>query len=326
VEPGVRFPAQYFNFKEFRKQLKAKRENLGRAEVVAVRREFAKPAPRIMVEYKDPKTGQIRQKEQWMNVYWFCKKMRLSSADHVAARMQNFFPGEEGWKDFVSLDKKELCRLHWLCKVHKRRLLHYLNLFNHGLWPEPEEETYRKTFAGRPYSNAGTPWTPTDDEHLTRACEHWGVYFGDPWLYISADLDRPMQECRYRWLEISVKPKQKEDVCEFALTKCTRPLLMNRQFRMLPPACYIIPSEKNFPLAKMPEDSASFSIPAGFAEYRDKENWMRGGVRRGVGGRGEGATSATLTEEDRGVAERASFGTGEAEPRAHAQVESQVAR
>ena len=144
----------------------------------------------------------------------------------------------------------------------------------HGIWTPPP------WISGHHPSNppSSQPWTALDDENLKKAAAYWGVDFGDPWMYISADLDRPADECRNRWIEIYTQPKQKSDSCELVLSKCMRPLLMNRQFRMLPPTCYIVPTEANFPLVK-----TNFKVPDGFAGYRDKENFMRGGVRRGRG-------------------------------------------
>ena len=158
----MRFPAQYFNFAEFKKNLRWKKENLSRAEVQLVRREFAKEPPTISfarrVKMKNDageETTELKRVKARMTVYHFCKAMKLSPAGHIHRRVANYFKGPEGWKDFVALDKNELKRLLFLGRQQRRRLLYYITLFNHGLWPEREERDYRTVFAGRPYLEEG---------------------------------------------------------------------------------------------------------------------------------------------------------------------------
>jgi hypothetical protein len=133
----------------------------------------------------------------------------------------------------------------------------------------------------------GKAWTATDDQALLELCDYYDVNFGDPWMYISHALERNSEECRLRWLNIYQKPKQRELTCEIALTKSTRPLLMNRQFRMLPPQMYVIPSEKNFPLHPLPEGATGANRKFGdfgkySCEHRKPEEFPKFPIGRGL--------------------------------------------
>lgn len=98
--------------------------------------------------------------------------------------------------------------------------------------------------------------------------------FADPWLYISWEMQRSSEEVQWRYLQLVEVPKvssttrQVEPVkrvlilcisviklcffqnkirrCEFALTRCTRPLFFTRYFKLLPSFLFIVPSRKNF--------------------------------------------------------------------------------
>ncbi|CAK0897807.1 unnamed protein product, partial [Prorocentrum cordatum] len=75
---------------------------------------------------------------------------------------------------------------------------------------------------------------------------------GDPWIYISWELQRREQDVRERYVELVVKPRERASQSELAITKSSRPLHMNRKFRMIPADLYIVPSAENFPLAPPP--------------------------------------------------------------------------
>merc|ERR1712194_60693 len=148
-------------------------------------------------------------------------------------------------------------------------------LYNMGLWPEPEKRVYYEKFQGISYENDGRPWSVDEDERLVELGKHWGVGFGDAWLYMSHDLDRPPAEVRDRWVEVVLKPQQRQGKCELVLSKCTQPLLMNRHFRILPPTVFVVPSEDNYPTKKV-----DFRVPPGLTMYRDPTNFATANTDR----------------------------------------------
>merc|ERR1712039_90389 len=105
-------------------------------------------------------------------------------------------------------------------------------------------------FAGKPLEREGQPWTPEEDARLKSLAVEYDVNFGDPWIYLSWELQRREDDVRDRYVELVVKPRERATRHELAITKASRPLHMHRKFRMIPPDLYIIPSEENFPLAR----------------------------------------------------------------------------
>lgn len=234
-----RYPHKYFDFKAFRQALKEKKQNLTEAEMREIRREYARPPP----------TG-------W-TVLSFLEKMEFGDGAEDVADLY------ERWEDFVSQDPKDLLRIPDISREQRRRLSHFLVQFNHGLWPEVSPEEFQDRFKGKPLAREALPWTEEDDKALLELAEAYDVNFGDPWLYISWDMQRREVQVKERYLELVVKPRERATLCEFAITKASRPLLMNRKFRMMPPDLYIVPSAENFRLKE-----TKFAVPAAFKKYR----------------------------------------------------------
>ena len=62
------------------------------------------------------------------------------------------------------MDQKEILRVSGLSATQRRRLIHFLHLFNHGLWPREEGgQSHRELFPGIPYENQGREWTAEAD-------------------------------------------------------------------------------------------------------------------------------------------------------------------
>lgn len=247
VDPRVRYPKMYFDFKAWRHRFRKNKQQSYKWEQRAIRHLFHKPAP----EGWDPKT--------------FLMKMQISPDEKF---IDDFAAQFKSWGHFAGMSSTKIRDMKTLYPIQKRRLIHYLELFNHGLWPEPEKSEYYSAFQGKPYAFEGKEWTNEEDKKLVTSAEHWGVGFGDVWLYVSHDMQRPFEEVRKRYYEIVVKPKQRSSSCELVLSKCMQPLLMNRQFRMLPSTVYLIPSEKYYPVAV-----TNFKVPKNLLEYRDPDNF-----------------------------------------------------
>jgi len=239
----ARYPPRFFDFKAFREALKETKESVSEAELREIRREYAQPPP-----------------EGW-TVLTFLERMNFGdNAEDIA----NLF---ERWEDFISMSAKDITRITDITLRQRRQLNRYITLFNHGLWPKAvAEDNFAHNFAGEKLENEGKPWSKQDDEDLLELAKVYDVNFGDPWIYLSWELQRRETEVRDRYIEIKVKPRELSTVHEFAITKSSRPLHMHRKFRMLPPDLYVVPSEANFPLAPK-----KFNVPAAFEKYRQAD-------------------------------------------------------
>merc|ERR1719247_455925 len=238
----ARYPSRYFDFKAFRKALADKKRSLTEAELREVRREYAPPPP-----------------DGW-TVLEFLEAMKFGDgAEDVAALF-------DSWADFISMTQKDLMRIQDITPRQRRNLNRYITLFNHGLWPKISPDEYFERFKGKPLQREGEPWTEEEDKNLLELCEIYDASFGDPWLYISWEMQRRENDVHDRFIELVEKPKERAHLCEIAITKSSRPLLLNRKFRMIPADLYVVPSEENFTLAEN-----SFLLPAAFAKYRQDD-------------------------------------------------------
>lgn len=238
----ARYPPRYFDFKAFRKALKEKKESLSEAEMREIRREYAPLPP-----------------EGW-TVLHFLEQMKFGDgAEDVA----NLF---ESWEDFISMTPKDITRIVDISIVQRRKLSRYITLFNHGLWPKVAPDEFYARFRGTRLAREAEPWTEQDDEKLLELAKVYDVDFGDPWIYLSWELQRRENEVRDRYIKLVVQPKERATRCEFAITKSSRPLHMHRKFRMIPADLYIVPSEEHFMLAPK-----RFELPAAFKKYRQDD-------------------------------------------------------
>lgn len=238
---AARFPPRYFDFKAFRKGLTEKKDKMSEAELREVRREYAKDPP-----------------EGW-TVLEFLKRMKFGDGDEDVA---NLF---ESWRDFISMAPRDIMRIPDITLRQRKALDKYITLFNHGLWPRTSVDEYLRRFAGKPLANEGKPWTDEDDRQLVELAgpEQYDVTFGDPWIYLSWELQRTEDDVRDRYIQLAVQPSERSTRHELAITKASRPLNLHRKFRMIPADLYVIPTEENFPLTKK-----KFQVPAGFQKYR----------------------------------------------------------
>lgn len=236
------YPKKFFDFKAFRAALKEKKAQLSSAEIREVQREYCKPPP-----------------EGWTVQKFLLKAGITEQAEEVASLF-------ETWEDFASMDTRDINSIPDISASERRALKRHLDLFHHGLWPQVSPHEYLDRFKGKSLKNEGKPWTEADDKELLRLADVYDVNFGDPWIYISHDMQRHEDDVRSRYVEIVEKPKQKASCCEIAVTKASRPLLMSRKFRMLPSDLYIVPSEEHFPLA-----ASNFKLPKAFQKYRQDD-------------------------------------------------------
>merc|ERR1712086_220134 len=121
-------------------------------------------------------------------------------------------------------------------------------------------------FKGQSLLREGQSWTEKEEERLLELCDIYDVSFGDPWIYISAEMQRRERDVRDRYIELVEKPRERATTCELTISKSSRPLLLNRKFRMIPTDLYIVPSKENFNLAEH-----KFKLPAAFEKYRQDD-------------------------------------------------------
>lgn len=238
----ARYPPRFFDFKAFRKSLKTKKESLRDVELREIRREYAPPPP------------------QGWTVLEFLKRIGFGpDAEDIA----NLF---ERWEDFISMTRRDIRRITDLDGGQRHKLDKFITLYNHGLWPVLSTEDYHKRFQGNRLDREGEEWTKDEDQQLLQLADLYDVDFGDPWIYLSWELQRRDDDVRQRYIELVVKPKNRNSPCEFAITKASRPLLMNRKFRMMPPDLYIVPSCENYST-----EPKVFRLPAAFAKHRQND-------------------------------------------------------
>lgn len=238
----ARYPSRYFDFKAFRKALADKKRSLTEAELREVRREYAPPPP-----------------EGW-TVLSFLERMKFGDgAEDVA----NLFAT---WEDFISMSGQDITRIMDITTSQKRNLHRFITKFNHGLWPRVSQEEYFERFKGKPLLREGQPWTSKEDERFLELCDLYDVNFGDPWIYISWEMQRCEKDVRERYIELVKKPQERATPCELTISKSSRPLLLNRKFRMIPTDLYIVPHKDNFTLAEH-----KFEIPTAFKKYRQDD-------------------------------------------------------
>jgi hypothetical protein len=238
------FPRVYFDLKAFRKGISEKKQSLIEAE-------------RRMID----KTYAYRAPDGW-TIETFLTRAKILEDDSQVAQLASCF---ESWSDFISSSRKDLMRVSHLLPAHQvKKLALSIELFNRGLFGLSSSET-REAFRGRPLRNQGVPWSPEDDEKLIQlAVYKYDFTFGDVWLYVSGEMERPIDDVRDRFVEVYLKKTERAQLMEIVLSKSFRPLLMNRQFRLLPPQCFVIPSRRST-LSQEP-----LPLPPAFTRYRSE--------------------------------------------------------
>lgn len=135
-----------------------------------------------------------------------------------------------------------------MSRLQKRRIWKHINLFNHGLWPQNSHTKYLDQFQSANLANEGADWSEADDKALMDWSEYYDVTFGDPWIYISWEMQRPVEDVAFRYWKTCTLTKYQSSQCELAVTKSCEPLMMNRSFKMDPPFVVLVPSRENYPL------------------------------------------------------------------------------
>lgn len=234
-------PRKFFDAKTFRELIRACKENEIREEEKRIRHQYARPPP-----------------EGW-DIAEFLRRVGLEeSASSIASHFNS-------WGAFVCASPEDLMAIESLTNPQRRLLLRHLRLFNNGLWPENSYDDYLERFQAEPLKREGQPWTEEEDARLLELAEQYDANFGDPWLYISWEMQRDFEDVHKRYLDLVVIPKNKKRKCEFVLSKCLRPLYFSRYFKILPSTLVIVPTAKHFNT----ESSSQFAIPTPFRCLRD---------------------------------------------------------
>jgi hypothetical protein len=252
------FPKVFFDLKAFRKGIAEKKKSLIEAEKREIARIYAKPAP-----------------EGW-SIASFLEKAKiaqisgLTSADEIANFHQEVASCFDDWNDFISSDKKDLMRVsNLLSGAQVKKLAHCIELFNHGLFDLDTTKQMPVELMGKRPARQDEPWTSQEDKTLIDlAVRKYDYTFGDVWVYVSSEMMRTPDEVQTRFVEIYIKHRNKAKSTEVVLSKSFRPLLMNRQFRVIPPQCYIVPSDYNFPSSLQ-----TFNLPEAFQKYRHSDSF-----------------------------------------------------
>jgi hypothetical protein len=246
------FPKVYFDLKAFRRGRKEKKESIIQAEERVINRVYALEPP-----------------EGW-TIGTFLEKANILEGEANESVRNQLEACFDDWSDFISASRKDLFRVsHIISSEQVNRLATSIELFNRGLFGLAPDDV-RKVFAGDPVANAGKAWAAEDDDKLLfLAVDKYDYTFGDVWLYVSSEMQRPIDEVRDRFIEIYLKHQERKE-SEIVLTKSFRPLLMNRQFRLLPPQCFLIPSASRVQCESVSEPR----IPEAFRNYRNEKAFL----------------------------------------------------
>ncbi|KAL8270401.1 hypothetical protein Esti_005630 [Eimeria stiedai] len=176
-------PRKFFDAKTFRQFIKMFKEKQVREEDEQIKRQYARPPP-----------------EGW-DAAEFARRVGLEEA---AEAIKNHFTS---WGHFVCATPEDLMKIESLSNAQRRLLLRHLRLFNNGLWPENSYEDYLRRFQAEPLKREGFPWTEEEDATLLALAEKYDVNFGDPWLYISWEMQRTSEDVHRRYLELVEIPR-----------------------------------------------------------------------------------------------------------------------
>ncbi|EDO08622.2 hypothetical protein BBOV_III010700 [Babesia bovis T2Bo] len=252
--PTIKRPRRYLDMKTFRKFLQQQKTLDIEKEKRAIAQAHAKPPP-----------------DGWGILEFLNAAGIDDGADMIAESFGS-------WNEFISSTIEDLYTNNSMTNKQRRIIFKHITLYNHGMWPQSEEADYIKAFQAKPLDNEGKPWEPEDDAELKRLAEYYDADFGDPWLYISWDMQRTIEDVQERYIQLVIIPKYRNDKCEIAITKANKPLLMNRKFKLDPPFLYIIPSKEVFQLTPIYRNSkdrnpvnAKDVFSKRFQQYRRKE-------------------------------------------------------
>eukprot|EP00921_Rhytidocystis_pertsovi_P016573 GHVQ01026125.1.p1 GENE.GHVQ01026125.1~~GHVQ01026125.1.p1 ORF type:complete len:435 (+),score=24.31 GHVQ01026125.1:245-1549(+) len=248
--PKFSHTGKYFDLKRFRNYLKKHKQHEEREEARQLALAYAQPAP-----------------EGW-DVNRFLK------ACGVKENLEEASAEFKSWEDLVSTNREKLSTMESLTGKQRRLIKRRIMLFKHGLWPTSVHRNLMREFQAAPLGNEGKVWTAEDDQKLLHLAEYYDISFGDPWIYISWEMQREFIDVYNRYVDIALKPEYRASQCDLVITKASRPLLMNRSFKLLPSFLYIVPSETNYPLKPIPppvtRNAATIPswIPSKFHRFR----------------------------------------------------------
>ncbi|EPR59938.1 putative homeodomain-like containing protein [Toxoplasma gondii GAB2-2007-GAL-DOM2] len=233
-------PRRFFDLKTFKRFILRYKQKEEEAEDLLLKRTYTKPLP-----------------EGW-TVLTFLEKINIGeNAEDIAAAFSS-------WTDLANATIDVLQSVEGMTNQQRRLIVKHVRLYNHGLWPENSYEDYIDKFQAPPLENENKEWTEADDARLLELAAQYDVSFGDPWLYISWEMQRDFVDVQTRYEQLVTIPKNKERHCEAVLTKCTKPLFFSRYFKLLPSMLYVIPSKAHFNTAPV----QPFYLPTPFAAYR----------------------------------------------------------
>lgn len=170
------------------------------------------------------------------------------------------------WEKLLTVTPAELYKMEGMTNNQRKVIWRYIKWFNHGLWPRSSADEYMKKFAGKKMEREGLPWSPQEDQLLKDLCKDVDTDFGDAFLIISWRMQRRIDDVRERFVETILKPKNSVRECELVVTKASRPLMMNRKFRLDVPFIYVVPTDETHKLKE-----SSFKIPLNFEKFRIPE-------------------------------------------------------
>ena len=225
-----KFPRKFLDVKALRGQLGKKREILGNAEISETRKS-------LVLEHVD--------KGKSLSVVEALRFCGLSEE-----RVTEISPYFTSFADLLSADEKQWERIHGVKLGEARKVIEKLRKFSYGVKTKRTEGGVRTAV-----------WSSEDDKKLISLCLEFDVTFGDPWLFIGPEINKSPDECMRRFFEISEKRNCEN---ELALTRCMEPLLMNRDFKLMPPRLIFIPTSENHP-------KTSFTLPLAFRKFRNPD-------------------------------------------------------
>lgn len=235
---AVRQYRPYFDESAFNSMIEDKKRSLENAERRIIERARIKAAP-----------------SGW-TVLRFLQEMKFEGEPDEVAKFFTSF------QDFLGCNAEDLMRVPSLKWRQCRQIYSYIQMFNLGLFPKKPDSMRGSVVTPGVVSR---PWTEADDKQLLEAAEEFDDSYGDIVVYIAAALRRSEDEVCERLVEIKHAPRGRARTCELLLSKVMTPLMMNRDFMLVPPTLIVVPSEKNFPVHEPVADL----VPSGFAKYVD---------------------------------------------------------
>ncbi|CBZ51062.1 conserved hypothetical protein [Neospora caninum Liverpool] len=176
-------PRRFFDLKTFKRFILRFKQKEEEAEELLLKRTYTKPLP-----------------EGW-TVLTFLEKIKIGeNAEEIAAAFSS-------WTDLANATIDELQNIEGLTNQQRRSIVKHIRLYNHGLWPENSYEDYIDKFQAPPLENENKEWTEADDARLLELAAQYDVSFGDPWLYISWEMQRDFVDVQTRYEQLVTIPK-----------------------------------------------------------------------------------------------------------------------